>query len=679
MTNGKTLCLNMIVKNEMANLERCLVSVANHIHCWVIGDTGSTDGTPDFVMAFFAERGVPGELHSFPFDNFEQARNAALDHAYASPLAYDYLLFCDADMELVVDETGFREQLTAPGYRLLQRTDGGLTYWNTRLARRDAGARYHGVTHEYVDVPGGVEQLHGVWYKDHASGSNRTDKFERDIALLTKALETEPGNQRYWFYLAQSLKDAGRTAEAAETYAKRAAMGGWEEEAWYAQMMQARCLRDLGDEGGFLREALAAYNRRPQRAEPLYDLARHYRDRSMNDTSVLFSEAGLAIPRPAEDVLFLEDFVYAAGLKEEYSIGANYARDKARKDRGFAACNWLALSRDVPAAQRNLARSNLYYYIEPASALLPSFAAQQVAFTPPEGYRPSNPSVASDGNQLLLVQRTVNYTVTADREYHTAKGEPVHTRNFLLRLNDELEIQSSAEILPPVDMPEPRCTATQGFEDLRLFFWRGGLWCSACVRELTPEGWCEQILARIHDSEPGPLQLTDWHVLCPDGPRLHEKNWMPQVSGERLQFIYRCDPTRLLDDRARMIRETTPPIAAENFCGGSQAIIFAAGRLALVHEARVSVASGSRNYRHRFVWFDDAGLLRGVTRPFSGERPRIRRGAGLASRRQAAAGLLRRGRWRKLDRDRRSRRGPASAEGGGSAAVRIARHRECSR
>jgi hypothetical protein len=39
---------------------------------------------------------VPGELHSFPFHNFEQPRNAALDRAYASPLAYDYLLFDDA-------------------------------------------------------------------------------------------------------------------------------------------------------------------------------------------------------------------------------------------------------------------------------------------------------------------------------------------------------------------------------------------------------------------------------------------------------------------------------------------------------------------------------------------------------------------------------------------------------
>src|SRR5215213_680511 len=102
MRNSNLLCLNMIVKNEIANLERCLVAVAEHIACWVIGDTGSTDGTQNLIESFFAARYIPGELHSFPFENFEQARNAALACAYASPLDYDYLLFADADMELVV-------------------------------------------------------------------------------------------------------------------------------------------------------------------------------------------------------------------------------------------------------------------------------------------------------------------------------------------------------------------------------------------------------------------------------------------------------------------------------------------------------------------------------------------------------------------------------------------------
>src|SRR5689334_9259421 len=129
----------MIVKNEMANLERCLAAVADHVACWVIGDTGSTDGTDDFITSFFSRRGIPGELHRFPFENFEQARNLALQHARASDIPYDYLLLTDADMELVVGDSGFKTRLSEAAYRILQRS--GITYWNTRLVRRDIAAR----------------------------------------------------------------------------------------------------------------------------------------------------------------------------------------------------------------------------------------------------------------------------------------------------------------------------------------------------------------------------------------------------------------------------------------------------------------------------------------------------------------------------------------------------------
>jgi hypothetical protein len=60
---------------------------------------------------------------------------------------------------------------------------------------------------------------------------------------------------------------------------------------------------------------------------------------------------------------------------------------------------------------------------------------------------------------------------------------------------------------------------------------------------------------------------------------------------------------RILNETAEVVAETTPPIAAEHFRGGSQAIEFAGGRLALVHElwrrssgarGRYSVEDGSR-------------------------------------------------------------------------------------
>jgi hypothetical protein len=44
------ICLNMIVKNEKAVLERLFQSVAPVIDYFVIVDTGSTQGTPDFIL-----------------------------------------------------------------------------------------------------------------------------------------------------------------------------------------------------------------------------------------------------------------------------------------------------------------------------------------------------------------------------------------------------------------------------------------------------------------------------------------------------------------------------------------------------------------------------------------------------------------------------------------------------
>ena len=638
MTTGKRLCLNMIVKNEMANLQRCLEAVVDHIDCWVIGDTGSTDGTQDYIRAFFAARKLPGELHEFPFSNFEQARNAALDHAYTSSLAYDYLLFDDADMELVVEDSGFRAQLNCPGYRLLQRSGSDLAYWNTRIVRRDTGARYRGVTHEYLEVPGEVKELRSVWYKDHASGSNRVDKFERDIKLLLEALEKDPENHRYWFYLAQSYRDAGRTAEAAVAYAKRAAMGGWDEEAWNARLQEARCLKKLGDEAGFIRQALAAFNQRPQRAEPLYDLAQFYREKGMNDASVLFSEAGLATGKPEQDILFLEDFIYTAGLCEEYAIAANYARDPLRKDRGFAACNRLALNPSIADGPRDLARSNLFFYVQSAKTMMPSFTAYPLGFTPPDGYRLSNPSVARWGDKVVVLQGAVGLMGAEENLRAQVPDRAAdHTRNFLLHIDNQFDVASANEISQPADLPRSAYDRAGGLEAMRLFAWEEQLWSSAYVCTSVVDGWSELVIARIDVDEPAPYQMTDWRLIRPIGANVNDSNWMPLVKPagidtdqERLQFFSVGDLIRIVGDRGQTISEKRPSVAADQLKGGTQAIPFEGGWLALVHEMRARPDRAQRYCQHRFVWLDETGCLAKISRPFFFNEKEGECAAGLA-------------------------------------------------
>ena len=103
---------------------------------------------------------------------------------------------------------------------------------------------------------------------------------------------------------------------------------------------------------------------------------------------------------------------------------------------------------------------------------------------------------------------------------------------------------------------------------------------------------------------------------------------MPRVTGDTLQFVYLCDPTRLVDDQAQTVAESIPPIAAGPFRGGSQLIAFDGGWLALVHEARIR--DTQREYRHRFVWFDEATGLQRVSRPFYFHKHGVEFAAGLA-------------------------------------------------
>jgi glycosyltransferase involved in cell wall biosynthesis len=620
------LCLNMIVKDEAAIIERCVASIAPVVDWYVVCDTGSSDDTARRIERAFRARGVAGEIHAIPFVDFGTARNRALDLARASAGAFDYLILADADMELVVEDPAFRDALDAPAYRVVQRN--GAAYWNTRVVRRDAAARYVGATHEYLALDAAPARLDGIAFVDHANGSSRAHKLERDAALLAAALAADPGDVRAMFYLAQTHRDAGRHAEAREWYRRRAEAGGFDEEVWYALWMHARMSLALGDDVGFVDGCLSAYERRPWRAEPLADLARYYRERGQNETAMLMVEAGERIAYPRDDVLFVDDAVYAHAFRHEASIAGWYSRDAGRRRASREATLELGLRRDVPADVRDNARRNARFHAPEAAALLRCTRVRELAPPMPGEYVPMNPSVWRDGDELHAIVRGVNYRLgDPERSY---KLPVIRTHNVMARLDASRAIVESRPLVEVPGLPPALDTRIRGYEDCRLFRLRGRWHATATVRDRDPSTRCQIALLAIDDD----WRIASLRVLRGYGDLVDQKNWMPAVDGDELSMVYLCDPTTVLGvDVARGYvkprSERTPSLALDHQRGGTQLVAFDDGWLCLTHEV-IALGGWRRQYLHRFLRFDRAFRIVALTEPFRLGDHEVEFAAGLA-------------------------------------------------
>jgi len=633
-----SLCLNMIVKNEAARIDRCLLSVLPYVKSVVILDTGSTDDTINKIKRLCQDDGVPYEIVVGTFENFSQARNDAFELAQnrngKGQLQWcQFALMMDADMELVVEDPKVFHRLSGAdaSYDMIQK-GGVVSYANRRVVNLTWGKPpYVGVTHEYIDIPS-QGMIKGAHFIDHADGANRADKFERDVTLLEEGLRSEPNNGRYWYYLGNSYRDWGRPIEAIAAYQRRVDLGGWDEETHSAMMGIAGCWKDRGLDSAYVSGLNDAFNFRPTRAEPLYDLAKHYREKGMNSIANLYAKHGMNIPRP-NDLLFVNDFVYSHGLRYEYSVTGYY--EPKERNCAFQVTDDLALDPTCNAEVRASARSNLFWYTLPLSHYCPSFKGKRLDFVAPEGYTAMNPAVEQFADHVYCNIRCVNYTIDEHGRYMIGEQQcgdaPIVTRNFIVKLDDNLNVYKSSELL--WSRPEPAWDMVIGLEDVRLWHYNGQLHFNACVRELSYEGTCQQVIGSVSYNLDTPTMSVDrWRVV--DMGSVNEKNWM-HFHDQR--FIYRLDtiitPFAGLD---RALPRQTPvekfdiKVAADQISGSSQLIPFKAGYLAVVHEAANDPTNNKRTYWHRFAWFDGEGRLFRLSLPFVFYERQIEFCAGLA-------------------------------------------------
>ena len=354
--DGVTITLCMIVKDESHIIKECLESILPFIDRYDITDTGSTDGTPDLIKEFMDEYGVPGEVYLSDWKGFGKSRTESLENChgkstYAWVIDADDKIDGDFKYPVVMDQDSYSLRLGRPDF----------SWYRNQIFRNDNPDRmweYTGVLHEYAQLKDvhpsetKVSKLDGSNYYVLARtlgarnvGIDPVEKYSRDADVLYSALTNEedpnyePTNVRYQFYLAQSYFDSQQWDNAAEAYQKRIDMGGWEEEIWFAYYRLAIILAIKQRPWIEVKEAyLDAWNYRPSRAEPLYEISRVYRSMEKPRLSYLYAKQGCEIQYPHQDILFIGQDVYDWKMLDEFSSTAFYAADY---NNGYQAAQML--------------------------------------------------------------------------------------------------------------------------------------------------------------------------------------------------------------------------------------------------------------------------------------------------------------------------------------------------
>jgi glycosyltransferase involved in cell wall biosynthesis len=213
-----SLC--MIVKNEEANLPRCLGSVADLVDEIVVVDTGSSDQTGAIA------RDLGARVVDFPWrDSFAEARNESIHQATG-----DWIFWLDADDQ--VDEVN-RPKLKSLFGRLgaepiayymwtaLVWDSGEInTVEHVRLFRKLADIRWKYRVHE--QLVHGAEWLTrmadstdvAIRHAGYQQSDRLKSKMERNIPLLELDRQEYPNDAVVLFHLGWTYLKLARPAEA---------------------------------------------------------------------------------------------------------------------------------------------------------------------------------------------------------------------------------------------------------------------------------------------------------------------------------------------------------------------------------------------------------------------------------------------------------------------------------
>lgn len=309
----QTLCLNMIVKDEADTIGIALASVKNLIDYWVICDTGSTDNTKEIIQE--ALKDIPGELVEHDWVDFGTNRTKAIKAAQGKA---DFILLMDADWS--VQKNFDLPEITADV--CMMTFEGPLDWRLPGIVRDGLPFYWYGRIHEtlFCELDATREPFDALSFINRATQEDGEQSLERNLKVLLEDWNEIP-SPRTAFYLANTYTEMGLDDKAVEFYTKRLSLGGSKDEIWFSQYQIGR-IRDDVD------ELVKAWHMGPHRVEPLYYIAKHFRERQMFKAGLLFAETGIKFEYPENDTMFVDREIFVYRIMFEFALCAFYCDRK---------------------------------------------------------------------------------------------------------------------------------------------------------------------------------------------------------------------------------------------------------------------------------------------------------------------------------------------------------------
>jgi glycosyltransferase involved in cell wall biosynthesis len=218
------ICMISMFKNEAKGIRRMLESVWRHIDFYVFQDNGSTDGTPEIVKEFFADKNIPGFIYNVEegWVGFGWNRDHLLQTTLRNDHGCDWIMKMDCDEYLEVDEDfdwSYFYNTNIESFHIAAVNPGCIYYrawiWNAKLPWKFQHDPAHeiiyldnekGENFERVNLPRGLRM---VGTSDGESYTVRT-KYITDALKLEERLireETMLTDTYHFWYIAKSYHD----------------------------------------------------------------------------------------------------------------------------------------------------------------------------------------------------------------------------------------------------------------------------------------------------------------------------------------------------------------------------------------------------------------------------------------------------------------------------------------